>query len=458
MHDLRKQALGLESGKTMSRKARSKLGTPSTSRGNSTAPSPRNDSRTASRNASDDEDEFSDGTAWSNTSIDEMIAPADEEEEAGPPVWIGQLEDKMNEICDRKRSSAQGREETLTYFTALLTRHYTMEVIRPRIAELIPAILKSVKSGKTEKETVLALKALALILVTDPSDTVYDVISGPTKNTITDAQHVDAKLAAIHSLSVATFYGGASEDEVEAVMEFFLDVISSDGAVVEEADNAQIVEAALMEWGFLATQLEDMQESTEAAMETFVDQLDSSDVDVQVAAGQNIALLFEKSYTEVEPEDHLSDDEDPDDEELESISGPRMVKRYTAYRQQHQLEQVLANLTNLSNKRLSKDDRKFLHRSFADVLTTVEKPIRGPYYSTAINDETGKMYGSRMRIAIGGGNAMTIDKWWKLHRFNGLKRLLQSGFLVHYEFNEVIFESLPVVTEVCRPRRRSPGR
>jgi hypothetical protein len=46
----------------------------------------------------------------------------------------------------------------------------------------------------------------------------------------------------------------------------------------------------------------------------------------------------------------------------------------------------------------------------------------------------------------GGGWAM-VDTWWKLHRLNALKRLLQSGFMVHYEFNQVVFDSLPVIVE-----------
>jgi hypothetical protein len=59
MHDLRRQAL--ESGKTVSKKARSKTTSLSTSRTNS-----RGNSRTPSRNVSDDEGEgnLSDSTNW----------------------------------------------------------------------------------------------------------------------------------------------------------------------------------------------------------------------------------------------------------------------------------------------------------------------------------------------------------------------------------------------------------
>jgi len=223
-------------------------------------------------------------------------------------------------------------------------------------------------------------------------------------------------------------------------MEYLLDIISSDGAVVDADDDPNLVIAAIEEWGFLATQLDDVEDLTEAAMDTFVDQLESSDIGVQIAAGDNIALLYEKSYTEAE-----SDDEAGDDDEVDG-DGDRMVKRYTVYRQKHHLEQILEGLAKSSSKRISKKDRKNMHIEFNDILSTIEKPTRGPRYSTAL-DEDGREYGSRMKVAIHGGGKMTIDKWWKLHRLNGLKRLLQSGFMVHYELNQTVFDSLPVIIE-----------
>ncbi|KAK3714451.1 hypothetical protein LTR37_007757 [Vermiconidia calcicola] len=437
MRDLRKQAL--ESGKTVSRKARSKVTTPSTSRANS-----RVTSRNASRNGSDDEGELSDTTQWSTNSIDELIADA-ADNDLPQEAWIADLGDRINEICDRKRSSVQGREETLQAFNLDLTRHYAQDEVKPKMDELLPMVLKSVKSGQTERETVLALKALALLLVTEPSETLYDAVSGPIKATAMDASHPMAKQAAIHALSIATFYGGATVEETEAVMDFFLEIVSSDGSSIDEADNAQVVVTALEEWSFLATQLDDLEESTEVAMETFVDQLDSSDAGVQIAAGEAIALLFEKSYTEAESDEEV-DESDENQIGANGHGDEVMIKRYTVYRQQHQLQQRLEELAKASSKRLSKKDKKALHLTFTDILHTVEKPTRGPRYSTAL-DEDGYERGSRMKIAVHGGGKMTVDKWWKLHRLNALKRLLQGGFLVHYEFNQVVFDSLPVVVE-----------
>lgn len=441
MRDLRKQAL--ESHKTVSRKARSKATTPSTSRAASRTGTPRSSN---SRNVSDDEGELSDTTQWSTNSIDELIA-GDVDDVPGDDAWREHLLDRIEEICDRKRSSVQGREDALQAFNVALTRHYAGDEVKMKGAELVPAILKSVKGAQSEREVVLALKALALIVITDPSETLYDTLSGSVKSTIRDSDYSGAKIAATHVLSVATFYGGAATEEVEDVMEFFLDIASTDGASVDEADNAELVVTALEEWGFLATQLEDMEDGTELAMETFVDQLDSSDVGVQIAAGENIALVFEKSFTEAESDDEL-DEHNPD--QLANGDGETMVRRYTVYRQQHQLEHTLNSLAKAHSKRLSKKNKKSLHQTFTDILHTVEVPTRGPRYSTAL-DEDGREFGSRMKVQIRSGSKdggrMLIDKWWKLHRLNGLKRLLQGGFLVHYEGNQVVFDSLPVFVE-----------
>ncbi|EME82604.1 uncharacterized protein MYCFIDRAFT_211101 [Pseudocercospora fijiensis CIRAD86] len=435
--DLRK--IALESGKTVSRKARSKESTPPISRGSSAQPSPRG-SRIASRQGSDDESELSDTTEWSTNSIDALVAPSELDDGPGD-AWAAELEDCINTLIDRKRTSTEGREQYLSRFNLILTRHYAQEELKSKIDDIVPILLKSVKSGQSEREVILALKGLALIIITEPSETVYDTVQGIFKSTINDSQHGPAKVAAIHALSIATFYGGATVEETEEVMQFFLEIASSDGAVVEAEDDAEVVVASLGEWGLLATQLDDMEDATEEAMDTFVDQLESSDVGVQIAAGDNIALLYEKSFTEAE-----SDDEPADSDDEDRARGPRMIKRYTVYRQEHLLQQRLEKLAKGHSKRVSKQDRKNLHIEFKDILNTVEKPTRGPRYSTAL-DEEGREYGSRMKVTIHGGGKMSIDKWWKLHRLSALKRLLQSGFMVHYEHNQVVFDSLPVIVE-----------
>lgn len=229
-------------------------------------------------------------------------------------------------------------------------------------------------------------------------------------------------------------------------MDFFLEIISTDGHFVDAPDDAEIVTAAIEEWGFLATQVEEMEDASEEATEAFVEQLESTDVNVQVAAGENIALLYEKSWSELEDDEEPEKRSDDSDDERDPTT-INMVKRYTVYRQEHQLIQLLERLSKISSKRMSKKDRKSLHTNFADILNSVEHPTHGPRYSNSINDATNTVYGSRMKVSLGGKQNATIDKWWKLIRLKALKRVLQGGYLIHYEANEVVFDTLPLVLE-----------
>jgi hypothetical protein len=252
---------------------------------------------------------------------------------------------------------------------------------------------------------------------------------------------MQVKASAIHTLGIAAFLGGASEDEMQDIMAFFLEIIESDGATVDAPDEGTVVIAALENWGLLATEMDDLEEDTEAAAEAFVEQLESSDAGVQIAAGENIALLYEKSHTPLEEDEELSDDADDSD-------GPRVdnkvVKRYNVYRRQDQLLHTLDELASISTRKISKKDRKNLHSSFADIRNTVEKPARGPKYSTAIDQETGRAYGGgRMKVRINRSVEVRIDKWWKLQILNALRRVLQGGFTHHYDENEAVSRCLP---------------
>jgi len=226
-------------------------------------------------------------------------------------------------------------------------------------------------------------------------------------------------------------------------MNLFIEIIESDGASIDAQDEGNVVIAALEEWGLLATEIDDLEEETEAAMEAFVEQLESADSGVQIAAGENIALLYEKSLTPQEEDEQVQEEADSDDPE-HVRDGERLVKRYTVWRRQDQLLHTLDELANVSTRRISKKDRKALHSSFADIRNSVEKPSRGPAYSTALHEETGKAYGAgRMKVKINKNVEVRIDKWWKLQRLNALRRTLQGGFTYHYEHNELVSTALP---------------
>ncbi|KAL8681469.1 MAG: hypothetical protein Q9186_002415 [Xanthomendoza sp. 1 TL-2023] len=446
MHDLRRQAL--ESGKTTSRKARSKQASPASSRPNSAPPS-RAASRTRAVSKADSDDDetgnLSDETSFSTNSIDELLNGY-----ASDPItdaWRTDLADRIQELLDRKRSSVQGRERCLASYVRTLTAQYAEEDIRGKEAELVVAFLKSIKAETSEKETILAMKALSMTVITSPSDLIYEAVCGPLKRIIADSTSVPNKAAAVHCLGICTFFGGASDDEILDNMAYLLEIVASDGSFIDAQDEVDPVVAALEEWGALSTLIDDLEGESEEAVEYFVEQLSSSDPGVQIAAGENIALLYEKSYrplTEDDGGDFSETDiiSDPDD----TPGVPKLVKNYDVYRRIDVLKDTLSDLASLNTHRLSKKEQKAIRTSFADILDSVEYPTHGPRYQNAISQDTGKRYGSRMSVRIHQDGVMKIDKWWKLHRLQALRRVLQSGFVSHYEHNPIVFESLPYTT------------
>lgn len=82
------------------------------------------------------------------------------DQDDGTEAWKQELGDRVEEIIDRKRSSIQGREVALSAFIHYLMSRYAYDEIDKKLSELIPALLKSVKSESSEKETSLALRGM----------------------------------------------------------------------------------------------------------------------------------------------------------------------------------------------------------------------------------------------------------------------------------------------------------
>ncbi|CBY01215.1 similar to IFRD domain-containing protein [Plenodomus lingam JN3] len=417
MRDLRRQAL--ESHKTVSRKARSRIVSTAASKSNSAAASPAQ-SRAASRTrpVSDDDEEYhSDGTAMSTNSIDDVINGEDVDIPEG--AWKAELNTRIEQITNLKRSSTEGRAESLNAYTHILMARYAKDEIEVHIT-------------------------LGVTILTLDSADIYDDIADQLKRSIQSSTSVEVKANAIYTLGLAASFAGAGDDEILDIMNFFLEIVESDGASVDAQDDSDVVIAALEQWGLLATQIEDLEDETEAAVEAFVEQLESADSGVQVAAGENIALLYEKSYTAVEADDEEPSDADDSDDPEVVKDDIRMVKRYQVYRRQDQLLHTLDGLASVSTRRISKKDRKTLHSSFVDVRNSVERPTRGPGYSTTLDKETGKAKGAgTIEVRINSGVVVRIDKWWKLLRMNALRRTLQGGFTYHYDQNETVSSVLP---------------
>jgi hypothetical protein len=426
MRDLRKKIL-LESGKTLSRKARSRPDSMGASPNSSPIPS-RTASRINSRYASEEEDltdsEYED-------SLTNSVVNSDDGEE---PVasWTERLRDRIAELLDRKRSSAKGRETCLSAYTHIIRHHYAEEQITPQLNELVPALLKSIRGGSNADEMISAIKAMTMTILSTESETFYDHVYPSLKGLCQDSGEVSLKVESIEAMSIVTMCGGGSVTAAEELLDFLIEIVESDGHSVGAGDNAPVVSAALTAWGFVASNLDDLQEQSGPALEAFTEQLDSTDVDVQVAAGTNIALIFEAAR---EYEDETEE-------------------AWNLQYDQHKLVQRMTALVRESSKSVSKKDRKQLHASFNSVLTSLEHG-KGPGYSTArrmtSNPHTGgtktdfneeyREYGYREKIRIH-NISMIIDTWSLSARIEMLRSVLGAGLAIHYMENPVVKDLL----------------
>ncbi|KAI2640097.1 interferon-related developmental regulator-domain-containing protein [Xylaria nigripes] len=422
MRDLRKKIL-LESGKTISRKARSRPDSLGASPSGSPAPS-RGVSRVTSRYASEEEglssSEYEDSLTNSVANSEDGDEPA--------ASWTDKLGDRIAELLDRKRSSTKGRETCLTAYTHVIRHHYAQEQLQPQLNELVPVLLKSIRGNSNVDEALSAVKALTMTILSSESEQFYDRVYPSLKGLCQDSAEESLKVEAIEAMSIATMCGGGSVTAAEELLDFLLEIVESDGHSIEAGDNGPVVSAALVAWGFVASNLDDLQEQSDQALEAFTEQLDSTDVDVQVAAGSNIALIFEAAR------------------EYEDETEQAWDLQYD----QHKLVQRMTALIRESSKAVSKKDRKQLHASFNSVLTSLEHG-KGPGYSTArrmaSNPHTGgtktdfseefREYGYREKIRIH-NISMTIDTWSLSTRVEMLRSVLGAGLAIHYMANPVV--------------------
>lgn len=302
--------------------------------------------------------------------------------------------------------------------------------------------------------------ALVLTLITDDESATFGDLNQVLQRTIVDHETLSVKVAAIHALGALTFFTDVSTEDKESVMDFFHEIIENDGNTIGAGDDSGTVAAAIEEFGLLLTHLDDAEELTERTSEAFVDQLESTEIEVQVAAGEVLALMFEKAYREADEDD--SDDggiSGDDFESLDHISTENKapIQNYVVYRKLPHLKQLLTELSRSSAKNISKKNRRTQHSVFANVLHTVNHPLLGPNYSRALNPDNIE-YGSRLEVKVGRQGVVKLNSWWKLVRWNALRRFLGGGILVHWQNNPIIFESLPLIMEMRNDSYKKPGR
>ena len=94
----------------------------------------------------------------STNSIEDILNG--EDADLPPDAWKNELNTRIEQIVDRKRSSTDGRADSLHGYAHILMARYARNDIEGHMRELLPSMLRSIKSETSERETVMALKGM----------------------------------------------------------------------------------------------------------------------------------------------------------------------------------------------------------------------------------------------------------------------------------------------------------
>lgn len=101
---------------------------------------------------------LTDGSSSGANSIDDLLNG--ENPDIPLDAWKGELQTRIEQIEDRKRSSTEGRADSLNAFAHILMARYAKDDIDSHMRELLPAMLRSIRQETSERETVTALKGM----------------------------------------------------------------------------------------------------------------------------------------------------------------------------------------------------------------------------------------------------------------------------------------------------------
>ncbi|KAK9484737.1 interferon-related developmental regulator-domain-containing protein [Lipomyces starkeyi] len=509
------------------RKAASRLAkSGSKKRGGSGYTTPTKGSRNSSRFNTDDEDNFDDDISmfsdddWSVGSSDTLDSYGTDTENSGRSASRSRKKDtdtgidwreKLGELVDvisgeRKNTSYSSREDALSRISKIMSMKYAWRIVENRHKDFEDGIIRSLKNGKSGKETILACRVLSLLVVTDPENEVW--FTGTVsllKNLIFSLDEAATKVACLYTLGSVVFFSTAS-GEVEAgdILDFLLDIIMSDGSSIQAADDEKVVTAAIQTFGFIASTLDDALEISQSAVPALVDQLESSQVSVRMASGQVIALLYER-YAEDIGNYHLVDDsseeEDIADAPVESAGSlpspsssseddkiesdeegaertplparPQPKRTLSSlpklYYDDDQLVNLLTQLSTSSSKRLAKSSRRAQRSIFRDILETVKTAIghtdvevesdtmgyeRPSMDSSVLSLSSNVNSNIHLTLRFEQGLTLSIDSWAAYLRLAHVRRILSHGLPAHYSKNRIVRLSLDPLGSTTYERAR----
>ncbi|KAI9491503.1 interferon-related developmental regulator-domain-containing protein [Zychaea mexicana] len=388
--------LAKKAGKQQTRMAAlDKLGTPASSRAGS-------------------EDEADDSLS-EISAISAAAAAADEE-----TLVDDQLRHCVDDLGEKRTSV---REAALTKLDRLLARYYCGDFFEsnPSSQEaMLQLLVRSLRKPGSTLEAILAAKGIGLVFINDgdEQEELFGMVLSLLKNTITDALDVRLKHQCIETLALITLIA-ASNADTRGGLDYFFKILISNGESLQPDEKLkqgamdELLCTSLRAYGLLYAALfgdgrgtwEDAWDESQGVMPAHIDFLESTSKENRVAAGENVALMFDCVQVSHKHAQEMSEFEVEDKPEYEEIDD---------------LVDMLQRLSTDSNRRVNKQDRKEQKSAFRDIIRSVEEGSR-----------------PKQKLKIGGQN-MLFRGWARIIMLAAFRSFLGAGLAQHLQENELL--------------------
>jgi len=327
-----------------------------------------------------------------------QVGSDNEEEQGVTTTVVSGLDEALESLSEKRTSTREGALET---FIRSLKENYLADFVANKKVTLVEAIKRGLKKG-SEKEQILSGTLMSLLCVTLGTETeeYFRELAPTYEEIILNSPHDQVKAETLSNYAVMCFISNPDQLENIAKMEFFR-------SIFEKSTSKPLTQtAALNAWRLLATTVERQYIYDNVIpndLPALKNLLASDSVDVRVAAGECIALLFEVAR-------ELKEDLDLDD--FGSYAGIDV----------DELIDTLHQLSADKTKQRSKKEKQKQKTPFKDITATVEE-----------GEEPSE-------VLVFKHQKISFNSWAELTQLNVFRDLLAIGLHSHWESNELLHD------------------
>ncbi|KAJ7542631.1 hypothetical protein O6H91_09G004000 [Diphasiastrum complanatum] len=367
----------------------------------------------------DDPDEDTASTSSTSASSDLVVNPKMEEEHDEEALLEGFIE-----ALYEKRASI--REAALKSLINAFTGSILDDYVEQEWETLSSLLIGSIKRGSSS-ETALAARALGLLVVTVGSgDAAQNLLAEASPHLAKVAKlgsDASIRISAVESLAILGFVSGVEDDSIEKVMAILWQIATHAGD--QHADqtsgmikpSSELRAAAITSWAVLLSASpfnSSFSNHVFDNLSSLSTLLDTGSLEIQRAAGEAIALIYEMYNSNKHMEDSFQ----------HSVSDNATdVNKIMQAREDQLLEQMKALSIEAGGKGHSRKEISLQRSSFRGLVASIED---------GVCPET--------HIRLRHGDILKIDTWIKTLQLNAFRKLLAQGFHIHMQENSLLHD------------------